>query len=331
MKASQSLQVLPEYFAPLLPWQQGAWAQVTKQYQTAHLPHALLAAGMAGVGKRAFVWRMVAYLLCHHKHSDGACGQCDSCTWLKAGTHPDVHLLPDEGAGSIKIDEIRALQDVVHLKSTQARVVVLDNAETLTLAAANALLKTLEEPSDGVYFVLISDSPTQLLPTIKSRVQTLPLLPIESACAIEFVMTQLAITHDKAMLLLTLADFAPLVAVRIPHTSWFDKRALWLKTYKALQLGTRTPMAASSYWQDVLSLEEFMILSRMMLLELWRLGLGLPSVHSDIDGADILSGVPLSATKLTQLLAMIEDISQATHQNVQDKISFDALMVALSR
>ena len=80
------------YFAPLLPWQNELWSQLTKRVLMPQqsLPHALLAAGMQGMGKRAFVWRLVAWLLCREREHNplSACGICESCQWLRSGTHP---------------------------------------------------------------------------------------------------------------------------------------------------------------------------------------------------------------------------------------------------
>ena len=109
-------------------------------------------------------------------------GVCPSCHWLKVGNHPDLLVLPSaslpgahENADDherIKIDEVRALQEFVHRQSQGLRLVVLDHADSLTVAAANALLKTLEEPRAGVYLWLVTDHPSRLMPTIKSRLQT---------------------------------------------------------------------------------------------------------------------------------------------------------------
>ena len=86
------------YFAPLLPWQNELWSQLTKRVLMPQqsLPHALLAAGMQGMGKRAFVWRLVAWLLCRERNSHplGACGVCESCQWLRSETHPSLQVLP---------------------------------------------------------------------------------------------------------------------------------------------------------------------------------------------------------------------------------------------
>lgn len=321
------------YFAPLLAWQQKAWTQFTTQYQQKTLPHGLLASGMAGIGKRAFVWRAVSWLLCHNKGEQGACGACESCLWLKADTHPNLQILPKDSANGIKIDDIRALQDFFYTKSQDARLVVLDNADTMTLGASNALLKTLEEPPTGVFLFLISDNPTALLPTIKSRVQSLPLLPIDEQSAHQYLKENLNNLDDKtAQTLLHLADFAPLTAVNLTKQAWFDKRTLWLKTYVALQNRTRPPILASEYWQGVLSLDEFLWLSRLMIAELWRLSLNLPSLHADIDTPTLIANLqtPLDNDRLDDLLAYCDDITKSLIQNVNEKNAYDRLILAMS-
>lgn len=325
------------YFAPLLPWQEQAWTQVAGQFNDGHLPHGLLAGGMAGIGKRLFVWRLVAWLLCQDKKSHVACQKCPSCIWLKAGTHPDLLVLPassalgvcDDEADNIKIDDIRNLQDYSHIKGHGVRLMVLDNAETLTLPASNALLKTLEEPRAGIYLILISDNPAGLLPTIKSRVQALPLLQIRPEQALSYLGEYLE--PKLAPMLLTLSDGAPLRARSLPEQAWFDKRLLWLRTLVALRQKTRPPVLASDYWQSQLSLADFLTLSRVMLVDVLRVYLGLPSLHTDIEVSAVLEQMsPPSLPATEKLIERLNDVAIAIHQNIQEKVAYDALMTALA-
>lgn len=328
------------YFAPLLPWQQQAWQQLTGQFLGNHLPHGLLAGGMSGIGKRAFVWRFVAWLLCQDKMADKACGACQSCLWLKAGTHPDLMVLPlssmptQQGESeTIKIEDIRNLQTYSHTKGHGVRLMVLDDADTLTLGAANALLKTLEEPRDGVHLLLISDYPARLLATIKSRVQALPLGYINEKTALTYLKNQLPDTSDElASMLLMLSDGAPLKAQNLPQMSWFGHRVLWLKTFLALRTGKRMPVAASDYWQNVLSLADFVSLTRLMLLDVMRVYLDLPSLHTDINVSQLLKeSQPPSLVGFEHFLTNLDDIGIATHQNVQEKMAYDVLMADLAK
>ncbi|OAV06458.1 DNA polymerase III subunit [Moraxella catarrhalis] len=315
------------YFAPLLPWQKQPWRQLTGQFIEQHLPHGLLAAGQKGIGKREFVWRFVAYLLCLQKNQHGACGHCQSCQWLRAGTHPDLLVLPQ--GDSIKIDDIRALQEYSQTKGHGVKVIVLDGADTLTLGAANAFLKTLEEPRDGVFLILISDHLSRLLPTIKSRVQTMPLSYIDKVEAIDYLSEFMS--PELSKLLLDISDGAVLQAKGLSSAKWFDQRTLWLKTYTALQLSKRTASAASSYWQKTLALAEFITLSRVMLMDLWRVFLGIPSLHQDIDVAALLAQVQLDSSKLESLLSCIDDTQAAYAQNVQETLGFDRILIEMAK
>ncbi|MGG1354285.1 DNA polymerase III subunit delta' [Psychrobacter pacificensis] len=357
------------YFAPLLPWQQTLWSQLTQRVLTQQsLPHALLAAGMQGMGKRAFVWRLVAWLLCreHDTNPLGACGTCESCQWLKSGTHPSLQVLPivsmpinadsdtlqdksssakdkkatkstSNSALKIKVDDIRALQPFIYQGGQGMRICVLDHAEQMTVAAANALLKTLEEPQAQVHLFLISDTPAQLLPTIKSRVQQLALQTIEPAVAIDYVTQALGHTINREAVskmaieqLIQLANGAPLAAVALAQAPWYSKRALWLTTWQALRSGKRSSVAASDYWQKQLSIKEFIQLSERMLLDIKRICLGLSELQTDINLSEALASYQPDDLNLEVFGDSLQQTKVALQQNVQEKFAYDKLMQELA-
>lgn len=359
------------YFAPLLPWQSELWSQLTKRVLTPQqsLPHALLAAGMQGMGKRAFVWRLVAWLLCRERESHplGACGMCESCQWLRAGTHPSLQVLPlismpvsidnadnKEAASStakdkkaaktasntalkIKVDDIRALQPFIYQGGQGMRICVLDYAEQMTVAAANALLKTLEEPQAQVHLFLISDSPAQLLPTIKSRVQQLALQTIDPAVAVDYVSQALGDTVNREAVgtaaieqLIQLANGAPLAVVALAQASWYSKRALWLTTWQALRSGKRSSVAASDYWQTQLNISEFIQLSELMLVDIRRVCLGLDALQKDIDLVAPLNNCQPDEDGLEAFINSLQETKIALQQNVQEKFAYNKLMQELA-
>ena len=357
------------YFAPLLPWQQTLWSQLTQRVLTQQsLPHALLAAGMQGMGKRAFVWRLVAWLLCRERGTKplGACGTCESCQWLKSGTHPSLQVLPivsmpinadsdtlqdksssakdkkatkstSNSALKIKVDDIRALQPFIYQGGQGMRICVLDHAEQMTVAAANALLKTLEEPQAQVHLFLISDTPAHLLPTIKSRVQQLALQTIEPAVAIDYVTQALGHTINREAVskmaieqLIQLANGAPLAAVALAQAPWYSKRALWLTTWQALRSGKRSSVAASDYWQKQLSIKEFIQLSERMLLDIKRICLGLSELQIDINLSEALASYQPDDLNLEVFGDSLQQTKVALQQNVQEKFAYDKLMQELA-
>lgn len=319
-----------DFFAPLLPWQHSSWQAIQDSYHRGKLPHGILAQGMAGIGKRAFVYRLAAWLLCLQKPQSGACGTCASCLWLKAGTHPDLRILPTEHETITKIDEIRALTDFV-IQKGGLRVVIFDHSDQMTTAAANALLKTLEEPAPNTVLLLISDYPNRLLPTIKSRVQSLTLQRFDGALALAYVQQHI---HDKSTILsakelMYIADCAPLYAVQMVQSVWFGYRKQWLQTWIALQSKKRSPLAASEYWQSVLSLADFVTLTHMMLVLLWRFVLQLPHGHTDLD-EKLFVQVHSTPTQLTALQNLILDVQYSCMQNIQEKIAYDRILVAMA-
>lgn len=176
------------------PWLAPSWNRLLEL--GARLPHALLFAGPAGLGKRALAEAFAARLLCDAPAADGhACGRCAACQWRLAGNHPDLHLLVPaadaenaeaaaEEGGAVKeggkaassqilIEQVRALQAALSVTGHHGprRVVIVDPAEAMNPFTANALLKLLEEPPEGCVFLLVSSAPRRLLPTIRSRCQ----------------------------------------------------------------------------------------------------------------------------------------------------------------
>ncbi|MGN2612263.1 DNA polymerase III subunit delta' [Aliivibrio fischeri] len=157
----------------LYPWQENLWQQWQKLIQADRLPHAILCAMPVGAGREALVQYFADTLLCLTQGIE-PCGFCHSCELIKSQTHPDLHWIKPETEGkSISVEQIRQCNSWA-LESSQfnaKRVIIIDPAEKMTESAANALLKTLEAPPKNCQFVLLADSPHQLLPTIRSRCQ----------------------------------------------------------------------------------------------------------------------------------------------------------------
>ena len=225
----------------MLPWQADtARAELARR---ASWPHALLVHGPRGIGKHALALHFAQGLLCETPRGDGlACGTCAGCRYAVAGQHPDLMrlelLVVDPEAGTLEavdaiaIDRVRALTDFVQLTShrQRAKVGVIAPAERMNAAAANALLKTLEEPPPGTFLILVSDQPGRVPATLRSRCRLLaaPVPTWPDACA------WLSAAGVKAPeLVLAQASGAPLRAIEQADPAVQEERRAWIAALSA--------------------------------------------------------------------------------------------------
>ena len=211
------------------------WQQL--RARRAQLPHAFLITGQRGIGKFDLARRFAESLLCENVTPAGsACGSCLACGWLAQGNHPDLRLLqPDaladnesseavEGEGGagrkkasqqITIDQVRGLDAFLHLGTHRhgVRVVLLSPAEAMNRATANALLKSLEEPIANTLFILVASESHRLLPTIRSRCQSVPVRRPSRHLAVQWLGQ--AGVNDAIDDWLALAGGSPLLAVEL--------------------------------------------------------------------------------------------------------------------
>ncbi|WP_113905806.1 DNA polymerase III subunit delta' [Aliidiomarina celeris] len=174
------------------PWLRPLWKQWAMARTNQGLPHALGLAWEPQAGSEVLLDALVAWLLCLEQ-GNSACGHCKSCLLHQAGNHPDYVLIAPEDGKKIGIDRIRALQDKVWQRANQsgATVVVIQQAEMMTEAAANGLLKTLEEPPQDNYLILCPERFSRLIPTVRSRL-TIYNMPRPSLNEIENWLRQYA-------------------------------------------------------------------------------------------------------------------------------------------
>jgi len=185
----------------IYPWQQTQWLQISQLIKVERLPHAMLLLGNQGLGKTDFASSMAHAVLCQQPAADHqACGMCKSCQLLSADTHPDLYQLKPTApltsksknpVLSIRIDDIRVLCNKLNQTSQYGgyRVAIIDQAELLTISAANSLLKTLEEPGQDVLILLTTSRPHRLPVTIRSRCQVLRFTEPDEKQALDWLQT----------------------------------------------------------------------------------------------------------------------------------------------
>lgn len=193
---------------PLLG-QSSAWSQLRGTVAAGRLPHAYLFAGPHGVGKRRTAIALAQCLLCEVRPENElwACGSCPGCRQVLARTHPDLLTIgKPTGKASLPIklligeNESRGKEGLCHDLSLRPmaggrRMAVIDDAETMDAPAANALLKTLEEPPPHSVLILLAPSADSLLPTIRSRCQIVRFKPLEDEIVAQLLLEQ-GLTED---------------------------------------------------------------------------------------------------------------------------------------
>lgn len=237
------------------------------------LAHALLVRGPKGIGKQAFGLALAQALLCEKPGAGGsACGTCNSCGWFANGTHPDFRMLvppvdaepgaePEDAPAKsketksspwISIEQVRELHDFINVSSHRGgrKVIVVSPAEALNMAAANALLKNLEEPPAQTHFILISHRPHRLMRTIISRCRQLS-LPVPPRTDVIAWLAEQGIKEPEVVL--AQASGAPLLALEMVEGDGLAGRPEFLRTLASTDLD---PLAAAEAFRD-LPLEQF--------------------------------------------------------------------------
>jgi DNA polymerase-3 subunit delta' len=217
-----------------LPWQTAAIAEFLAR--RGRWPHALLVTGPAGIGKRILAHWLARALLCESPAAGAMpCGACASCRYAAAGQHPDLRVVEpvDLDADEAKpvewivVDRIRALTRWAGLTSHRggAKVALIVPAERMNVAAANAFLKTLEEPPADTFFMLVSHQPGRLPATIASRCQRLAAPRPTRAQGRDWLAAQRLGDPDS---LLAQAHGAPLAAQALAERGYQEERTVWL-------------------------------------------------------------------------------------------------------
>lgn len=272
-----------EFPALPYPWQQSDWQQMCDQIATNKLPHALMLTGPKGIGKRHLAEAFAHLLLCQSPIEGTPCGKCRTCRLNHAQTHPDLlRIEPEEGSKSIKVDQIRQLTESLGKTAQQGgyKVVVLEPVEAMNANAANALLKSLEEPADKTLLVLVSHSASAVLPTIRSRCQ-MRLLPMPREEQVLHWLSPLlagsSITADK---LLAAARGAPLAALALLQGDALERYEQLQTNMHRLSLGQMSAIELAQQWHtdDVAAILEW-LLGWLHSLARWQLGVKEPHLE----------------------------------------------------
>ena len=235
----------------LLPWHENCWNNLIGRKSSDQLPHALMFTGPTGTGKEKFADLFARSLLCRQPGMNGiACGACRACRLTEAETHPDVRWVrPPEEGKVIGGDQIREITRYLSLKAQYDgyKLVVISPADRMNINAANSLLKTLEEPPAGTLLILITEKPTSLPATVRSRCQKIPDISPPSDLALEWMKGRIDPKHDAAIVL-ALAGGAPLLALKIAEDGWLEQRLDLLGDLENVVNGQSDPVEIADKW-----------------------------------------------------------------------------------
>lgn len=213
----------------LYPWLESYYQQFLQSAQHGRQPSSIIIAGSPGLGVNALALEIVKYYLCHNKQPHGYCGECPSCQSFRTFTHQDLKVayaanaddarlgrdfssdcsalltqLSNDAKSSVRVDTMRKTTDFLNESAVMGggKAVIICSADSMTESAANAILKTFEEPLPNTLIVMLSKSLESLLPTILSRASKMVIRDVEQDLALQYILNpenqvpQIAISAD---------------------------------------------------------------------------------------------------------------------------------------
>lgn len=322
------------------------------------VPHSLIFAGASGVGKKQFALELAKALSCRSPQNFEACDQCAAC--LRAAKfafpavdkkddfervifseHPDVGMVVPYKNG-ILIEAIRELETEANFRpfEADARFFIIDDAEKLSSAkdnAANALLKTLEEPPPTSYIFLITARPEALLPTILSRCQTLRFAPVPAKEIETHLLSTKKFSPDDAELIAGLSDGSIGRALETDSNKFREERDAMLKVLDSLlvRADRAALLRAAEDMNDAKNKDNYnaaLETLETLIHDVWTLRIGNAAkiVNADIENHLQKLAEQADAKRLAAWLAQIEQMRENFNVNLNRKIATDALFMQMA-
>lgn len=298
------------------------------------IAHAYLFEGADGIGKKLVALAFARALLCQE---NTGCGDCTACRKVDHNNHPDVHLLQSGGA-NIKIDQIRDLQQQLSLRPLEGRfkICVIDGAEMLTIGAANALLKTLEEPQPNTLLILVSSQSDKLLPTIRSRCQKLSFRRLSKE-QLENILSRRLEDQSSAevAVLAALSDGSFKKALGQKQQLYLEKRRQLIQALSALSAGSNIPTLsfADELAADKENLEDVLDIFQAFFRDILLLKYGRP--EKELVNQDLLELLHKEARRFSTdgLLVKLNALDKARFhlaRNVNKLLTMEVMLLNIA-
>lgn len=321
------------------------------------LPGSLLFTGEAGVGKKLFALELAKALNCRNRHGVEACDECSSCKRISRSTFPPfgdddedkARLVWSEHADVamvrpykqiIRVGPIRELEREANFRPFEgaARIFIIEDADYMNDQAANALLKTLEEPEPTTHLILTTTNPTALPATIRSRCQTIQFAPIAADQIEKFLIEQKAVDKKDAQLLARTSRGSLGRACEADVDSYRDRREAMLHVLRTLTItGDKADLLRSAEGlaasKDRDEYEQLLDVFEVLIRDAWALSLGRPPAA--IVNADIVRDVQqvadeLRSSQAAAWLTQIEELRGTLEVNINRKVASDALLMSMA-
>ena len=255
-----------------IPGQENAVSTLTAFLSSGNIPHAIIFSGISGSGKKAAAKAFAMAANCRHSETTSAtgmlpCGRCRACRTISTDRHPDIHHLAPAGK-MIKVEQIRQLRDAIAMKPFEAttRMVIIDDAHVMNTPAANALLKSLEEPPPDTVFLLLTDQPGRMLPTVVSRCQVVRFTPLSAEVILNGLSAIDHLSPEDRELIARLAGGSMRAAEIMAAPSWRQHRRMVLGLMASIDtLPPGLLLALAAHLADA----AVPVLESMAIMETW--------------------------------------------------------------
>ena len=314
--------------------------QLCLMQQEDRIPHAMLFCGTDGVGKSLVAEALAAAILCHAPVHNQACGHCKACRALAAGTHPDFFQIQPESetkaAPAIRIEAVRKLQEEIARIPllSERRVVIMQEADKMNEAAANCLLKTIEEPSGQIVFILLTSRPSALLDTIISRCMRVEFGILQPEELVAILYKQ-GIEEPLAGKLASIADGSVSKALAMQDEELLNLQAQAFDLASAAgtlgveQLLQLAKEMSNHSREKLIQWLGFLAMIYRDLLMLYS-GSGLPLYNqSDIDRLSSLLN-KYHQQELLQLLQLVQDYQKRLGSNVNTQLCLEGFLIRIN-
>ena len=299
---------------------------------------AYLITGPENVGRRTLAIRFAQAVNCLQPGGDGVpCLICPVCGQIERMVHPDLTIVePERKGGSLKVEQVRDLQYGLHLSPTSAkfRIALLLDFEAATDSAANALLKTLEEPPGNVIILITAESAESLLPTIVSRCEVIRLRPVPADILNNGIQSLWLIPPDEADLLTNISGGRPGYCFRLyQNPELLVQRKGWIE--KLIELLSSERISRFEYAEGLAKNRDQMMPLLKTWLGFWRdvmvRSRNSKSPIANIDYHDIIDHLVMGMDKdkIFQIVLSMDKIFYHLDHNVNPRLALEDLMLTL--